>query len=205
VAPHGIDLSSSSKLWPALITMGGAMMASTSPFPGVGLGQGVLAGYGTYAQQRHEEQAVAMNQQKMDLEVKKLNADLDYKRRHLDLLNEHYATERAKATRPIPMSDPDGTIHWRDPITLRDVEPPGPGGYSTPGGNPLLEPTPGAPPPPARGAPPPAAPGAPAAPPAGPAPHNPPVVLRRPLLALRRPPLPLLAPQRHRQERPQQS
>lgn len=110
VAPSpDIDWSSKSKLWPSLIMAGGAMMASHSTSPGVALGEGIMVGAQTYDTQKHEEQAAQLNQKKIDLEARKLDDDLAYHRRHLDIETKDSQT-RADAEK--------STADWRKRMNL---------------------------------------------------------------------------------------
>lgn len=66
----GPDFSSNSNLWPALTAAGFTMMSSRSPYAGVAVGEGGLAGMQTYSNLRE-------NQQKNTLAVRKLQQDAD--------------------------------------------------------------------------------------------------------------------------------
>ena len=68
----GFDLSANSRIWPAMITAGAAMMASGSPYFGVALGQGLLAGQGEYSAALAAERSGDMEQRKIDLEAQKI-------------------------------------------------------------------------------------------------------------------------------------
>lgn len=91
VAPSGIDLSGNSKLWPALMATGAGMLASHSPFPGVALGEGATAGLAQYGQLRREETAKDLSGRKLDMESKKLDAELEHWRKQLELAGSGHA------------------------------------------------------------------------------------------------------------------
>lgn len=125
--PHlgAVDLGSESKLWPALMTAGLGMMASKSPFPGVGIGEGGLAGMQEYNQAKREETAGKLSQSKLDMEAKRLDAEL---KRHSDDLSvrtkeaeTHRLSEESQAKQRARMNvvetnslTPDGHMVVRD-------------------------------------------------------------------------------------------
>jgi hypothetical protein len=78
VAPSGIDLSGSSKLWPALMSAGFGMMASRSPFPGVAIGEGGERGVGTYTQLAEKEAEHKLSQEQINNAAKKLSDEAEY-------------------------------------------------------------------------------------------------------------------------------
>lgn len=77
VAP-GMDFSADSKLWSPMMTAGLGMLASKSPFAGVAIGEGGLAGMQTYASERQRED-------KINSEVKKLGQEAEFAQKRLDL------------------------------------------------------------------------------------------------------------------------
>lgn len=95
----GIDLSATSKLWPAMVSTGAAMLASRTAVPGIALGQGLLAGQQTYEQEKHQEQAAKVNQQKIELETNKLNEEVKHWQEQLKVQTKPYEqmTEHEKA------------------------------------------------------------------------------------------------------------
>jgi hypothetical protein len=68
----GWDFSSGSKIWPAMVTAGAAMMASGSPYFGQALGEGLLAGAGAYSNASASERTYDMEQRKIDMEAQKI-------------------------------------------------------------------------------------------------------------------------------------
>lgn len=79
----GVDWSSEGKLWPSLIAAGLGMLASRSPFPGVAIGEGGLAGLNAYAQLRGGEQSQRMAEERLNLEAQRLRMAADIERRRL--------------------------------------------------------------------------------------------------------------------------
>ena len=69
----------------ALISAGGAMMSSRSPYLAQGLGAGMQTGVGTYYGMKQQEQQQAINQQKVNLEAAKLGAETDLNRKKYEL------------------------------------------------------------------------------------------------------------------------
>lgn len=72
VAPSGIDFSKDSKLWPALMAAGLGMLASRSPYAGVGIGEGGLMGMQQYSNATQQETANKMKQSEIDQKAKTL-------------------------------------------------------------------------------------------------------------------------------------
>ena len=91
----GIDFSSNSKLWPALMAAGAGMMSSRSPFLGNAVGEGIQSGMGQYSAEKQQE----MKQHQIDLEAKRLSQQADFQQKELALKNLPYSqmTEYQKA------------------------------------------------------------------------------------------------------------
>lgn len=77
----GFDLSSNSKLWPALMTAGLGMLASRSPYAGVGIGEGGLAGMQAYSQAQQQENQNKIKQSEVQLRAQQLAKQLDMEER----------------------------------------------------------------------------------------------------------------------------
>lgn len=73
----GIDLSSNSKLWPALMAAGFGAMSSRSPFAGVAIGEGGLEGVKTYNTLAQQETATRLKQSEIDQKAKELQQRVD--------------------------------------------------------------------------------------------------------------------------------
>ena len=86
-----IDWSANSKLWPSLMAAGFGMLASRSPFPGVAIGEGGLAGLQTYQTATQQERQNVLSEKKVDLEAKRLAQQLDLQSKHLELQNKPYS------------------------------------------------------------------------------------------------------------------
>lgn len=76
-----VDLSSEGKIWPSLIAAGLGMLASRSPFAGVGIGEGGLAGLHTYAQLKSGEEQKKMARERLNLEAQRLKMSADVEAR----------------------------------------------------------------------------------------------------------------------------
>jgi hypothetical protein len=70
-SPKGV----ANDIGPALMAAGFGMMSSRSPFPGVAIGEGAMAGLETYSAEQKQEHEQALNQSKVDLEAKKLDQE----------------------------------------------------------------------------------------------------------------------------------
>jgi hypothetical protein len=90
----GIDLSSNSKLWPALMAAGFGAMASSSPFPLQAIGQGAQQGVASYAQQKHEETQKEYNKARIEEARNKLNAEVEWHRRGDEIAQQNADTHR---------------------------------------------------------------------------------------------------------------
>ena len=83
----GIDFSSNSKLWPALMAAGAGMMSSRSPFLGNAVGEGIQSGMGQYSAEKQQE----MKQHQIDLEAKRLTQQADFQQKELALKTMPYS------------------------------------------------------------------------------------------------------------------
>lgn len=68
-----VDLSPTSKLWPALTAAGFSMMASRAPNIGQAIGEGGLTGMQTYAAEKQTEQEQFLNREKAEREERRLD------------------------------------------------------------------------------------------------------------------------------------
>jgi len=81
----GIDLSSNSKLWPALMAAGFGMMASRSPYPLQAVGEGALTGMGAYTKASELESARTMKQSEIQMQAERLWQQNETERKKLAL------------------------------------------------------------------------------------------------------------------------
>lgn len=86
----GVDWSSNSKLWPALLTAGLGMMASRSPHAGVAIGEGGLAGLGSYTKSTQTATENAFERERLDRAAKQLSNTMDYQNRQLAQTDRHH-------------------------------------------------------------------------------------------------------------------
>jgi hypothetical protein len=86
--PSGINFGSDSKLWPSLMTAGLGMLASKSPFAGVAIGEGGLAGMQAYSNERTREDRI-------NSEAKKLAQEAEFAQKRLDQATRPYTEQTA--------------------------------------------------------------------------------------------------------------
>jgi hypothetical protein len=120
-------------IWPALLAAGLGMMASRSPFAGVAIGEGGLAGLETYSGMQQFAQKQALSEREVDLQAQKLEQEMQ---RHRDELRERRDYHTGELRKPVVigqtmdefgrmhsvygMRQPDGT--FRDPVTNKPID-----------------------------------------------------------------------------------
>lgn len=122
----GVDWSSNGKLWPSLMAAGLGMMASRSPYFGVGIGEGGLAGVQAYSQMRDSERQHGLSRERLGLEAKRLQQSADVEARRAREAEWPYtrltAAQQAELMKPVQvgMDDYGRPISaMRDPKTGR--------------------------------------------------------------------------------------
>lgn len=115
----GIDWSENGKLWPSLMTAGFGMMASKSPFAGVAIGEGGLAGMHSYQTAQNLEANRDLKARELGLHTRKLDQEADIAQKKMDLATRPYneltmAQKEAIAHRKIEESKP---VQIADPVT----------------------------------------------------------------------------------------
>lgn len=101
-----------SHLWDALLSAGLGMMASRSPFLGVGIGEGGLAGFKTYLSERQQDIANQQKQQTLDRQVQQLNEMAKYHQGILQKQTEQIGLGRERLQQDAwkPVTTPYGEI-----------------------------------------------------------------------------------------------
>jgi hypothetical protein len=135
-APSG---SKWDKLAIPLLTAGFSMLGNRSPYPGVGIGEGALAGIGAYQAQEKETRTAAEKQQTIALEAKKLSDLADYHAKTLKQQAELHGTmtpyQRMEAAKPVVVAtnprtgtnivgvrDPAHPGQFLDPVTNKPID-----------------------------------------------------------------------------------
>jgi len=101
-----------------LIAAGLGMMASRSPYFGVGVGQGGLMGLQAFEEQRKQ----ALSEKQIQERANMLEEQIKHMHKQEDVATEHLGIERERLNRPIKMTDPvSGVEYLADPRSGKPV------------------------------------------------------------------------------------